>query len=202
MATGVGVVSDQWLVSYQQEERLGQQERESSRVTQDRVIRVVKMSCDSQVVGRSLLHPSLSSGSLRAVLGAARGERGLLHMWVLCPVLSYFMLNGTMFSTVHKRGHVYTPHISKYSGCPSLQRLATHRSSHDAGDPGMGLSILVLGLGGGEDRERDVVMFPGSRCGRDGSTSSLSEALNSGPIDNMPQGVGCCAGQPCCPSSL
>lgn len=46
----------------------------------------------------------------------------------------------------------------------------------------MGLTVLAPGLGGGEDRERDVVMFPGSRCGRDGTPSCLSEAPNSRPI--------------------
>lgn len=119
---------------------------------------------------------SLSSlEPLRAVLGAARGEWGLLYTWALCPGLSYSRLNGDMFSTVHERGHVCTLH-SKYLGCPSLQCLATHRNSHDAGDPGVGLSVPPPGLGGGKDRVRDAVMFPGSRCVRDGPTSWLLTA--------------------------
>lgn len=72
-------------------------------------------------------HPPSFLEPLRVLLGADDSEeRGLLYTWALCPVLSYFRLNGDMFSSVHERGHVYTPHISKYLGCPSLQCLAAH----------------------------------------------------------------------------
>lgn len=95
---------------------------------QDRVIRVAKVSCDRQVAGVFLPPLPILSGATQSSAGSCQGRVGpSAHMGPV-PGLSYSRLNGDMFSTVHDRDHVYTLH-SKYLGCPSLQRLPTHRTA-------------------------------------------------------------------------